>query len=399
VLLEILEIIGLTIAFTLGVVIVYFFRYYFRFYKEPEEFKKSYTFVLLVLLALIFHNLHHLLKSFGAIGSIFEIISGLIFIGTMLNVTRTALHFEITTEVQKGKGLKKLMAVGNVRDKLNATTKELIDTKNFFDNIIQSSADAIVASDNQKKITYFSKGAEGLFELSAKDILGSNVLDLYPKEIRLKKDRLKRAKELRRVGSIKNILMKIYTPSKVEKTISLSLSLLKDSNGRVKGTVGVAKDITDEKKAADEIRYLKELKEKILDGTPDGLILLDLDFNVAMVNNGFERITGIKKEKIEEKNALEYLKIKEVNDLFEAMDAKQKFITVTYNKKTLEPSEFTVTLNGDNKTITDYWTPLLNSKGQVEVLLIILHDVTKRKNLEEDLRKQADMLQRYAPAL
>ena len=40
---------------------------------------------------------------------------------------------------------------------------EAADVRTLFNSIIQSSADAIIASDLDKRIIYFSKGAEAMF--------------------------------------------------------------------------------------------------------------------------------------------------------------------------------------------------------------------------------------------
>jgi PAS domain S-box-containing protein len=312
----------------------------------------------------------------------------------MVIVTKRALTLQISSEARKSDKVQKLYEMRTLSDRLKGTSRELIETKNFFNSIIQSSADAIVASDNKKRITYFSKGAEELFELKAGDVLGTKVLDLYSPHSLKKNDRIKRSKELRKNGVIKNISMKILTPDGRPKTISLSLSLLKDANDNVMGTVGVAKDITDEVKAAKELIYLKKLSDKILAGTPGGLVLIDLEFKVTMVNKGFENITGITSNKIQGKNALEYLKIPEIEELLETMNFKQKFDYVVYQGKSLDPSEFNITLNNVEKTLIDYWTPLIDNRGKVEFVLIILQDITSRKNLEVDLKDQAEMLQR-----
>jgi PAS domain S-box-containing protein len=221
-----------------------------------------------------------------------------------------------------------------------------------------------------------------------------NVLELYPKEVLRKKERIKRAKALKKKGLIRNLEMQILTPKGSSKTISLSLSLLRDAYGSVNGTVGVAKDITRQVEATNEVRYLKELSDKILEGSPNGLIILDLDMRVKLVNKSFERISDSKKETIVGKNPLEYLKNPKLQNLFEAMDLKKKFVEVAYSGETLSPMEFNIEVESQTKTLTDFWTPLFNNNGKVEFVLIIIHDISKRKVLEDSLKDQAEMLKR-----
>jgi PAS domain S-box-containing protein len=392
---EVISIILLSASFALASIIVFFFKYLQRFFKDPGEFQRSLNILLLLLVTLFLHSMYHLNHHYSLpFQNLFEITSVVLLLVTMFIATRRAVLFEVLSEVRKGDKVRQLVELRTLQDRLSNTSKELLETKNFFKGIIQSSADAIVASDNDKKITYFSKGAEELFERRAEDVLGTNVLELYPNEVLRKEDRVRRANKLKKSGSIRNMPMKIATPAGKQKTISLSLSLLKDARERVNGTVGVAKDITEEVKAANEINALKELKGKILEGAPEGLLLLDLDFKISMINKGFEKITGIEKESIIDKNALEYLKIPELERLFEAMELKQKFVKVAYDGESLEAKEFSIRVKGKKKTFADYWTPLFDSRGKVEFVLIILHDLTQRKALEENLKDQAEMLKR-----
>jgi PAS domain S-box-containing protein len=58
---------------------------------------------------------------------------------------------------------------------------ELRTTKEFLENLIDNSVDAIVAADMGGNIMLFNKGAEKLFDISADDVVGSrHVNDLYP---------------------------------------------------------------------------------------------------------------------------------------------------------------------------------------------------------------------------
>ncbi len=392
---EIITIIGFTIIFSLALINVYFLKYAERFFKDPEEFQQSHTMFLIILFALILHSLYHFSEHFGLpYGPIFEITSVYLIVAVMAKATKHALYLEISAEIKKERKVRELMEYRAIQSRLGDTSKELVETKNFFNNIIQSSADAIVASGIDKKITYFSKGAEELFEIKASDVIGHNVLDLYPKEFLRKKDRMDRARELKEKGYIKNMTLKISTPSNKFKSISLSISSLMGEDKKIKGTVGVAKDITDEVRAANEIRQLKELSDKILEGMPEGLLLLDLKFRIARVNKSFVRITGIEKKEIAGKNILEYMKIPVAEKLFEAMNLKKKFSYVAFNEKTIKPEEFTFNLDGEEKTLTDYWTPVFDREGRVEFVLIILQEITLRKELEKSLMEQAEQLQK-----
>lgn len=263
---------------------------------------------------------------------------------------------------------------------------EFVDTKDFFNNIMESSANAIIASDNLGKVTYFSKGAEKIFGKKSSDVIGKKVMELYPRE-----GGLKVAEGLREEESAKNITVTILTPSKKEKIISLDISSLKDSRGKVRGNVSIAKDITEEVRRSRQIQRLRELSEKVIEGTPDGIVIFDTARYITMVNRGFENIAGINKDSLIGKK-VEDIDNPDMRGMLKAMGFKKNLERVASKKVTMDVEEFSAKIGRDKKTMTSFLVPLEDAQGKVEYILLILHDITERKALEEDLKKQAELL-------
>lgn len=71
----------------------------------------------------------------------------------------------------------------SIRDvtRLKVLEKELRETKEFFEGVLQSSASAIVAANRRGEILFMNKAAEDLFGYSMKEVLGEkNVENVYP---------------------------------------------------------------------------------------------------------------------------------------------------------------------------------------------------------------------------
>jgi len=81
--------------------------------------------------------------------------------------------------------------------------------------------------------------------------------------------------------------------------ISLTASPLKDEDGKLVAMVGVARDITLEKRAADALRASQERFSKLFHASPDWISLAELDSGkVLEVNERFEEITGYSRDEI-----------------------------------------------------------------------------------------------------
>ncbi len=139
--------------------------------------------------------------------------------------------------------------------------EEIWRTKNFLESVIESSADAIITTDLDGRITSFSRGAEELFGRSAADMIGRQVAELYPEKMR--KDREIWLQMLREGETLRNVKSTVNSSKGGPLHISVSISLLRDPEGRAIGTVEVARDITREVKARKRLteayRQLKEL--------------------------------------------------------------------------------------------------------------------------------------------
>ena len=139
------------------------------------------------------------------------------------------------------------------RSQLEKSGQELRKTKETLENIVQSSVDAIVATDPKGQITFANRSMQEMVlgKAGQEDrILGTPMSRLYSgghAEAR------KIMAALRERGRLIN-----YETSMVSNGGSIpiltSASLLKDENGAVIGTLGVIKDLTEKKRLEEDLR-------------------------------------------------------------------------------------------------------------------------------------------------
>ncbi|MEE8168503.1 MAG: response regulator [Candidatus Hydrothermarchaeales archaeon] len=151
-----------------------------------------------------------------------------------------------TEELQNAYEELKGLAIERARniEVIQEQSRELKEAKDFLDNVIDSSADAIITTGLDGTITSFSRGAEELYKYKAKEVIGKPALSLYPKELR--EERRAGLDTLLKGETIRNMRTRIYNADGELVDISLSLSRLRDISGKAIGTVGVSKDISKE---------------------------------------------------------------------------------------------------------------------------------------------------------
>ncbi|MBI5624681.1 MAG: diguanylate cyclase [Elusimicrobia bacterium] len=119
---------------------------------------------------------------------------------------------------------------------------DFVRAKEYLEAIVTSTSDAICTTDTNGRIIYFSPGAERMLGVPAREAMGQPAHSFYA-------GGLTEAKAimgvLRKQGSVANYEMALKTKAGGLIHVSMSASLLKDRSGRVIGTLGISKDITD----------------------------------------------------------------------------------------------------------------------------------------------------------
>ena len=121
---------------------------------------------------------------------------------------------------------------------------ELIQTKDFLQNIFNSSIDGITTTDLQGNVIYTSPRTRDILGYRKEKIIGKKVHSFYGNE---KEDAKAIMKELMEKGELRDHEMKFIRKDGELVDINLSASLLKDEKGEVIGTLGIYRDITEKK--------------------------------------------------------------------------------------------------------------------------------------------------------
>jgi len=151
--------------------------------------------------------------------------------------------------------------------------------------IIDSSDDAIISKDLNGIITSWNKGAERVFGYTAEETIGRSVTMLIPPE-RLKEEPkiLERLRRGERVDHFETIRVR---KDGTLINISLTISPIRDTQGRIVGASKIARDITDRKHAETSLKTQAERLRLLWEAAG---VLLSADDPDAMLRQLFARI-------------------------------------------------------------------------------------------------------------
>jgi PAS domain S-box-containing protein len=158
--------------------------------------------------------------------------------------------------------------------------------------IVDSSDDAIVSKDLKGIITSWNQSAQRLFGYTAEEAVGRSVAELLIPEDRQEEEpnilrRLARGERVDHFETIRRHKDGTFLD------ISLTISPVKDPDGVIVGASKIARDITQRKKAAEQLRASEERFRQLADSMPQIVWTAGPDGQVDYYNARWYEFTGL----------------------------------------------------------------------------------------------------------
>ena len=169
----------------------------------------------------------------------------------------------------------------------------------LLDAIAESSTDAIFAKDREGRYLLFNRGASFIIGKAKADVIGRDDRALFPPDeaaLLMRND--VRAMNNEHVQTYEETL----TTATGARTFLATKGPLRNADGTVIGIFGIARDITDRKRAELAVREGADRYRSLFDGMLNGCAHCRvrfedgkaIDFEYVAVNPAFERLTGLK---------------------------------------------------------------------------------------------------------
>ncbi|HXX33539.1 MAG TPA: PAS domain S-box protein, partial [Thermodesulfobacteriota bacterium] len=171
----------------------------------------------------------------------------------------------------------------------------------------------------------------------------------------------------------------------------LSVSLIRDSEGKPVGFRGSTRDITDRKNAEDALKKSEERYRNILESVDEGIFEVDLAGNFVFINEAMAKIFGYPKEELMGMNNRQYA---------DQENAKKLFQSFNQIYRTGEPSAecvYEVTRkDGTKRSIETSASLKKDPSGKPVGFRGMARDITNLKRAAEELLKEKQAVQKLA---
>ncbi len=280
------------------------------------------------------------------------------------------------------------------RDATRQRAAELTTRK--LATIVENSDDAIISKDLNGIIMTWNRGAERIFGYTEAEVIGRPVSILIPPDhINEEPTILERIRRGERVDHYQTVRRR-KNGSHVE--ISLTVSPLKDSSGKVIGASKIARDITEERRAHDRLRQSEERFRVTLASIGDAVIATDKEGRVTFINEVAEKLTGWEQKETIGVPLQNLFNI--VNEI--TRHPVENPVTRVLREGTIVGlANHTILISKDGKEwpIDDSAAPIREPNEDLTGVVLVFRDATKQREAELAARKLVELREEQAREL
>lgn len=155
--------------------------------------------------------------------------------------------------------------------------------------------------------------------------------------------------------------------------------------GRPVSTRGIFRDVTERKRAAEELRKSEEQLRRIIETAGEGVWLIDADGKTTFANEQMARMLGYDVD--------EFL----AGRLYDFMDEESRALAAAYMERRREGIREQHDFPFRHKDGSNVWAlleaaPIVDANGEFDGALAMVTDITERKQAEEQLRASEERL-------
>jgi PAS domain S-box-containing protein len=288
-------------------------------------------------------------------------------------------------------------------DEVHLSNQAVTETKDYLDNIIESSLDGITVSDHLGHVTRVNKAFLELIGLEEEVVVGKHIMELSVMNEGTYESSTGELVKINEEFFNTNMEMtvKLYEEGKVSNwesyylrkdgkivPVEMKIANLYNEHGDNTGAVGISRCITERKIAEKEIKEAKEFLENIFRTTTDGIIVTDHEGVITVVNEATANMLGYSKEEIVGKD----------RNIFEPAGEEYEKNSITYVTRLLEEGMVTgfefiwEKKDGNLITVEANAALLKDNDGTLTGAVSTIRDITERIRAEKEIKEARDFL-------
>lgn len=247
--------------------------------------------------------------------------------------------------------------------------------------IVETSQDAIVSKDLNGIVDSWNKGAERLFGYTAEEIVGVSITKIIPPDRQAEEALiLSRMRKGERIEHFETVRVR-KDGTKVD--VSLTLSPIKDQTGKVVGASKIARDITERKKAEEQLRRALQFDETVMLSMGEGLYTVDTEGRVTFMNPAAQRMFGWTLEEMLGRRMHDVTHHSRPDGRPFPREECAGFQVIKQGTMLSEFEDAFIRKDGSFFDVV-YSSSPLKSEGEITGLVVVFRDISDRKQAEQE---------------
>jgi len=164
------------------------------------------------------------------------------------------------------------------------------DSAAWLAAIVESSDDAIIGTTLNGIVTSWNRAAARIFGYTSAEMVGEPITRIIPEDRRREEtevlERLRAGEVIERLETIR------VTKGGERIDISLTVSPIKDAEGRIVGVSKIARDITKQRQSASAVHGSEAQTQAIFEAASEAILIVDRTGTIASINRKAEEMFG-----------------------------------------------------------------------------------------------------------
>ncbi|MCX6557584.1 MAG: PAS domain S-box protein [Candidatus Aminicenantes bacterium] len=255
------------------------------------------------------------------------------------------------------------------------TEAALRESEKYYRTLIDTSPDILAVTDLEGNLRMVNQRFVSLSGYYLDEIIGKNSFD-FVSETDLAQF-VKNIKKFVKTRKLSNIEYGFKKKNGEVVPVELSAALQFDHRGKPNGMIGYGRDISERRRAEEQLRFLSSITEN----TSDAILVTDADFAITYINKVGEQFFGYSLDELKGKTP----------DIFNAEPRAQQIQQELYKIVASGKIHLGESLNRRKDGSTFYCEykvmPLKDKHGKIYAYLAVQRDISERKRNEEALRQ------------
>ncbi|MGZ4904526.1 MAG: PAS domain-containing sensor histidine kinase [Halobacteriota archaeon] len=275
-----------------------------------------------------------------------------------------AAIFEINTDITERK---------RVEDQLHATAL-------YTRGLIETSLDPLVTISAEGTITDVNKATEEVTGRSRDELIGSDFSDYFTEPDKARQG----YRQVFSKGFVRDYPLAIRHRSGATTDVLYNATVYRNEAGDVQGVFAAARDITEQKRAEEELRATSLYARNLIEASLDPLVTISADGRITDANRASEDVTGRSRDE---------LIGSDFSDYFTEPDKAQTGYQQVFADGFVR--DYPLSVRHKSGSVTDVLynaTVYRNEAGDVQGVFAAARDITEQKRIEQKIRDQAELL-------